>query len=187
MKSELVDLVGNKPIRTKAVAKRITTTTYLGQQVASCQAVDRREPPCHGSCYTMALLSINQATGPSTKPNTRCSIHAHRWPNRTRERGMDSWCLAFIGCVTSRAARGDDSNSDGNNFNGDERLLQQQQYNGGLCAVSHFHYTDINKQVVLTAVYLIIIQMLLVQNNKWDTCYKKDYSDLSTSSKWYCQ
>jgi len=84
-------------------------------------------------------------------------LNAHRWPNRTRERGMDSWCLAFIGCVKSRAARGDDSNSDGNNFNGDERLLQQQQYNGGLCAVSHFHYTDINKQAVLTAVYLIII------------------------------
>lgn len=36
---------------------------------------------------------------------------------------MDSWCLAFTGCVASRADRGDDSNSGGNNFNGDERLL----------------------------------------------------------------
>eukprot|EP00956_Cyclotella_meneghiniana_P005111 scaffold6350_cov23-Cyclotella_meneghiniana.AAC.1 len=39
------------------------------------------------------------------------------------ERGMDSWCLAFTGCIASRADRGDDSNWGGNNFDGDERLL----------------------------------------------------------------
>eukprot|EP00956_Cyclotella_meneghiniana_P031221 scaffold81315_cov104-Cyclotella_meneghiniana.AAC.2 len=47
---------------------------------------------------------------------------------RTMERGMDSWCLAFTGCVASRADRGDDSNSGGNNFNGDERLLLADQF-----------------------------------------------------------